>query len=76
VLQGKLTRTIFNATRKRVLFRIGLGRPEAVGYPHLGAPVVVLAGRDPGYQEGHEFAALLVSLGAVSLDLFHARPEL
>jgi hypothetical protein len=35
----------------------------------------VLASRDPGYQELHEFAALLVSLGAVSLDLFHARLE-
>ena len=54
---------------------IGLGRSEAVGYPHVGAPVVVLTSRDPGYQELHEFAALLVSLGAVSLDLFHARLE-
>jgi hypothetical protein len=67
--------TIFNATRKHILFRIGLRRPEAVGYPHVRTPVVVLAGRDPGYQELHEFAALLVSLGAVSLDLFHAGLE-
>jgi hypothetical protein len=36
---------------------------------------VVLAGRDPGYQELQEFAALLVSFGAVSLDHFHAGPE-
>jgi hypothetical protein len=35
----------------------------------------VLTSRDPGYQELHEFAALLVSLGDISLDLFHARPE-
>jgi len=35
----------------------------------------VLASRDPGYRELHEFAALLVSLWTVSLDLFHARLE-
>ena len=67
-----MRRTIFNATRNQILIRIGLGRPEAVGYPHVRTPVIVLTSRDPGYEELHEFAALLVSLGAVSLDLFHA----
>jgi hypothetical protein len=35
----------------------------------------MLTSHDPGDQELHEFAALLVSLMAASLDLFHVRPE-
>jgi hypothetical protein len=46
-----------------------LGRPEAVGYPHVELAVLIPPGPDAGHEELDELAALLVSLLGVLFDL-------
>jgi hypothetical protein len=52
-----------------------LGRPEAVGYPHVELAVLVPPGCDPGHEQLDELTAFLKGFFGVLLDLLEPLSE-